>query len=104
MTVTIPFTLVLQSDAEPGTGLGTEAVNDLVPRDSNGHAYLPATHLKGLLREHLATIIHVREWDRALLDAVLGAEGVQQGAVRVEWSSLTKRKVLARCCASWTRR
>ena len=83
MTVTIPFTVVLQSDAEPGTGLGTEAVNDLVPRDSNGHAYLPATHLKGLLREHLATIIHVREWDRALLDAVLGAEGVQQGAVRV---------------------
>ena len=80
---TITYSVKLSSDAEPGTGLGTESINDLVPRDSNGHAYLPATHLKGLMRQHLSTAFASRGWDRDLLDVVLGAEGAVQSAVRI---------------------
>ncbi len=69
------------SDAEPGTGLGIETVNDLVPRDSSGRAYLPATHLKGLMREHLSFTQRARDWNAQLLNAVLGAEGNTQGAM-----------------------
>ena len=61
---TITYSVKLSSDAEPGTGLGTESINDLVPRDSNGHAYLPATHLKGLMRQHLSTAFASRGWNR----------------------------------------
>ena len=81
--LSISFTVTLISDSELGTGLGTETVNDLVPRDSNGNAYVPASHLKGLMREHLERVFVLRSWNRGLLDAVLGAEGTLQGSARM---------------------
>jgi len=50
------FTLELLSDAEPSTGFGTEMVNSLVPRNFEGCPIIPATHLKGLMRENLLLI------------------------------------------------
>ena len=52
----IKYTLTLLSDAEPGTGMGGELVNERVPKDANGNPVIPANHLKGLLREELLRI------------------------------------------------
>ena len=52
----IEYTMTLLSDAEPGTGMGGELVNERVPRDADGKPVLPANHIKGLLREELLKI------------------------------------------------
>lgn len=49
----IHFTITLTSDAEPASGFGTELVDALLPRNVHGRVVLPATHLKGLMRENL---------------------------------------------------
>ena len=53
---TIDFTIELKSDAEPGTGTGGDIVNDRVPRNAQRQPIIPATHLKGLMREELQKI------------------------------------------------
>lgn len=52
----IAYKLTLHSDAEPGTGLGGDIVNERIPRDTNGHPIIPASHIKGLLREYLESL------------------------------------------------
>jgi len=52
----IEYNIELKSDAEPGTGFGTELINKLVPRDSKGRIIIPASHIKGLMRDNLNTI------------------------------------------------
>lgn len=47
------YILTLKSDAEPGTGVGGQIINQRVPRNRNGKPIIPATHLKGLIREEL---------------------------------------------------
>ncbi|MDO4558755.1 MAG: RAMP superfamily CRISPR-associated protein, partial [Planctomycetia bacterium] len=47
----IEYTLEILSDAEPGTGLGGEIINACIPRDRRGYPFIPASHLKGLLRD-----------------------------------------------------
>jgi CRISPR/Cas system CSM-associated protein Csm3 (group 7 of RAMP superfamily) len=47
------YTLTLKSDAEPGTGTGGTIINERVPRNRYGKPIIPATHLKGLIREEL---------------------------------------------------
>ena len=49
----IDFIIELKSDAEPGTGMGGDIINDRVPRNKDGKPIIPATHLKGLMREEL---------------------------------------------------
>ncbi len=57
------YQIRLCRDAEPGTGLGGEVVNDLVPRDADGRPMLPASHVKGLMRAALREIVKPRkEW------------------------------------------
>lgn len=74
----IDITIKLLSDAEPGTGLGTELLNDLVPIDSKGRPFIPATHLKGLARQTWRDIAAVRgwpDWMEAHLFGMPGANG-----------------------------
>ena len=52
----IRYTIELTSDAEPGSGFGGEFVNVTLPRDANGNPVIPASHLKGITRENLATV------------------------------------------------
>ena len=52
----INFTITLTSDAEPASGFGTELIDALLPRDVNGQFILPATHIKGLIRENLENL------------------------------------------------
>lgn len=72
---TLRYTIKLLSDAEPGTGLGTEIVNDLVPRDQYGRPNLPASHIKGLVRESLTELVLISGWDPEWIDLLLGAQG-----------------------------
>ncbi|MDR3196921.1 MAG: hypothetical protein LBU34_03540 [Planctomycetaceae bacterium] len=50
------YILTLKSDAEPGTGAGGDIINQRIPRNRNGDPIIPATHLKGLIREEVLKI------------------------------------------------
>lgn len=66
----------LLSDAEPGSGLATELVNSLVPRNARAEPCIPASHLKGLLRDKLGELVRLRGWPH--VDAeLLGARAVE---------------------------
>jgi hypothetical protein len=84
----IRFTITLETDAEPGTGLGTELINDMVPRRNDGTPFLPASHLKGLLRDSMRGIASQLGWPAAVETHLFGDEGRdggdgQQGLLRV---------------------
>lgn len=51
MTNSLAYTLKLVSDAEPSSGFGTELTNALVPRDTTGWPVIPASHIKGLMKQ-----------------------------------------------------
>lgn len=71
----IRFRLTLATDAEPGTGLGTELLDDLVPRSVSGNPYIPASHLKGLLRDELRLLTSQLGWSEDLENVIFGDEG-----------------------------
>ena len=66
------FSMTLHSDAQLGTGLGCENVNDHVPRGMNGRPLCPGAHLKGLMRESLLDIFENLGLDPAIIRYVLG--------------------------------
>jgi hypothetical protein len=68
--------LVLATDAEPATGGGTHRVQGLIPRDAGGRPLIPASHIKGLLRETLEDLGERLEWPGELLEEILGAGGL----------------------------
>lgn len=69
----------LASDAEPGSGLGTETLNALLPRDEAGQPWVPASHLKGLLRERFEVIARPLGWGDSIEDRLFGREGRDGG-------------------------
>jgi len=71
----LTLTISLLADTELGTGLGTETLDGLLPRDAEGRPIIPASHLKGLLRERLEALGALRGWPDGLLDALLGTPG-----------------------------
>jgi len=86
--ITLDIHIRLVSDAEPGSGFGTEMVNDLVPRDGVGRPVIPGSHLKGLLREALQTMEETLDLPGDLVDCLFGApgdpsSGGRQGVLRV---------------------
>ena len=73
----LPFQIKLLADAEPGTGLGTELLDDTISRDHRGWPVLWASHLKGLMRDCLSRIGDQRSWSRGLDEQVFGRPGIQ---------------------------
>lgn len=51
MSLKLDFTLKLISDAELSSGFGSELVNALVPRATDGKPVIPSTHIKGLMKQ-----------------------------------------------------
>jgi len=77
MKTTISFSLHLLSDAEIGSGLGNEIVNNIVARDHNGLPVIRSSHLKGLLRACLEEIGAARSWPPQLYTLVFGRPGCE---------------------------
>jgi CRISPR/Cas system CSM-associated protein Csm3 (group 7 of RAMP superfamily) len=69
----LSFHIRLTTDAEPGTGLGGEVVNELVPRDHQRRPILPASHIKGLMRAALRDIAGGLGWTDEIEAAVFGS-------------------------------
>lgn len=47
----IKYSIKLVSDTETSSGLGSDLVDGLVARDINGNPVIPASHIKGLMRQ-----------------------------------------------------
>jgi hypothetical protein len=73
--ITLKLRIHLLSDAEPGTGLGNETINALVPTDSEGNPIIPASHLKGLLRDEVHWLARIRDWSPDVAAGLFGEPG-----------------------------
>jgi hypothetical protein len=92
---TLRYSLRLTSDAEPGTGLAAEFIDQVVPRDHHGDCMLRASHLKGLMRQALDDLSWLRGWNEvSLLERVFGREGENGGSGRS--SSVLLRDLVAK--------
>lgn len=56
MSKQIKFEIALVSDAEVSSGLGSNLVDSLVARDTNGNPVIPASHIKGLMLQNIKDI------------------------------------------------
>jgi hypothetical protein len=77
--IRLAYEIELTSDAEPGSGLGSETINALVPRDASGRTYLPASHIKGLMRARIEDIGAALDWP-GHIDVLLFGEAGQEGS------------------------
>lgn len=77
MAEQIDFTIRLVSDAEPSSGFGTELVNSLVPRTTDGYPVIPASHIKGLMKQALLDVVESLNPEGAdrWIDSIFGKGG-----------------------------
>lgn len=75
--VPLQVSLRLTSDAELGSGLGGVVVNQYVPRNAEHRLVIPASHVKGLLREELGKLARLREWSNSWIEDLLGRGGTE---------------------------
>ncbi len=72
------FTITLTSDGEPASGFGTGLTDALLPRDKKGRIILPASHLKGIIRENLEKFPK-NMFPRQAVSDLFGREGTGNG-------------------------
>ena len=65
------FSILLKSDAEPACGTGGELLNSNLPKNEDGHHIIPASHLKGIMRENLFNILSPLRKDAADICGIL---------------------------------
>ncbi len=71
----LSFNICLLTDTEPGTGLGSVNTDNYIPRDHLGRPVIPASHIKGLMREELQNIKKQLALDNFSYDSILGKGG-----------------------------
>ena len=76
----IGYQIILCSDAEPSSGFGTKLIDSLLPRNASGQVIIPATHIKGLIRENLEHLAG-QFIDLQLINRLFGEEGGVEGAL-----------------------
>jgi len=69
---TLKFAIKLTSDAEMGTGLGSKLVDQFTPRDQHNNLIIPASHIKGLMRESACQLVECLGWDELLITRCFG--------------------------------
>ncbi|NCD33290.1 MAG: hypothetical protein EOL87_07710 [Spartobacteria bacterium] len=77
MMKTIQYSIELLSDTETGSGLGSEAINDVVARNHMGKPVVRGTHLKGLFRDTLTRLAGQYEWCSLVADHCFGRGGTE---------------------------
>jgi len=56
-TTVMSFTIRLVSDGAPATGLGSDFLDGMLPRDHLNRFAIPASHIKGVMRSGLHEIL-----------------------------------------------
>lgn len=74
-TIEHQYRLKLVSDAQPATGLGSESINSLVPRNHLQNVIIPGSHIKGLMRDNLLEMQDHLGWHPEWISCLLGAPG-----------------------------
>lgn len=70
------YVIKLKSDAEPSNGEGNENLNSQLPRNKQNRICIPASHMKGLMRENLETVLsEFRKDSDQIVKTLFGAEG-----------------------------
>ena len=70
------YVIKLKTDAEPSNGEGNENLNSQLPRNEQNRVCIPASHLKGLMRENLETVLSgFRKDCDQIVGTLFGAEG-----------------------------
>ena len=70
------YVIKLKTDAEPSNGEGNENLNSQLPRNEQNRVCIPASHMKGLMRENLETILSgFRKDSDQIVKTLFGAEG-----------------------------
>lgn len=75
MSSKLSYRITLLADAEPGSGFGSNSVNQYVTRDGSGLPMITASHMKGLVRQCLTDMFKRLQWDQFHIDNLLGAPG-----------------------------
>ena len=76
----IRYTIRLVSDAETSSGLGSDLIDGLVARNVDGNPVIPASHIKGLMRQavkDLPGMVVTDDTKKKFLD-VFGVPGIQR--------------------------
>ena len=74
--IKLNYTIVLKSDAEISTGFGSSLLDAIAPRNLKGNFVIPASHVKGLLRQSLLDVMELLpEQARAACNKMLGSAG-----------------------------
>lgn len=74
--IKLNYTIVLKSDAEIATGFGSSLLDAIAPRNLKGNFVIPASHVKGLLRQSLLDAMELLpEQARAACNKMLGSAG-----------------------------
>lgn len=74
--IKLNYTIVLKSDAEIATGFGSSLLDAIAPRNLKGNFVIPASHIKGLLRQSLMDAMELLpEQAKAACGKMLGHAG-----------------------------
>ena len=74
------FEIRLLSDGEPASGLGCESLNGILPRNEHGRICVPASQLKGLMRENFRRYLSpfLKEKSKLLEGMIFGRAGDEE--------------------------
>lgn len=74
--IKLNYTIVLKSDAEIATGFGSSLLDAIAPRNLKGNFVIPASHVKGLLKQSLLDVMDLLpEQAKNACDKMLGKAG-----------------------------
>lgn len=78
--IKLNYTITLKSDAEIATGFGSGLLDAIAPRNLQGNFVIPASHVKGLIRQSLLDVVDIlSEQSKKACEKMLGRAGESVG-------------------------